>query len=113
MAADTARLICDSTALLDSGRAVRFEITGRDGKPQSAIALRYQGRVYGYVNACRHIPSNWICKTAMFSIYPANTWCAACTARSTCPIMAAALAAPAAAKACRPCHCMKLMARYG
>lgn len=56
MAADTARLICASTALIDSGRAVRFEITGPDGKPQAALALRYQGRVYGYVNACRHIP---------------------------------------------------------
>jgi len=56
MAADAARLICAGTALLDSGHAVRFEITGPDGKPQAAIALRYQGRVYGYVNACRHIP---------------------------------------------------------
>ncbi|NWK76600.1 Rieske 2Fe-2S domain-containing protein [Aquitalea sp. LB_tupeE] len=56
MAADTTRLICDSSALRDSDRAVRFEITGPDGKSQSAIALRYQGRVYGYVNACRHIP---------------------------------------------------------
>ncbi|MBV8679608.1 MAG: Rieske 2Fe-2S domain-containing protein [Aquitalea sp.] len=56
MAADTARLICSSTALIDSGRAVRFEIPGPDGKPRAAIALRYQGRVYGYVNACQHIP---------------------------------------------------------
>ena len=56
MAAGTAGLICDSSALVDSGRAVRFEISSPDGQPQVAIALRYQGRVYGYVNACRHIP---------------------------------------------------------
>ncbi|WP_199052101.1 Rieske 2Fe-2S domain-containing protein [Aquitalea sp. ASV15] len=56
MAADTARLICASTDLQDSGRAVRFTLDGADGKPLSALALRYQGRVYGYINACRHIP---------------------------------------------------------
>ncbi|PXX49070.1 Rieske (2Fe-2S) protein [Aquitalea magnusonii] len=56
MAADTARLICASADLQDSGRAVRFTLDGADGKPLSALALRYQGRVYGYINACRHIP---------------------------------------------------------
>ena len=49
------RLICDSGALQDSGKAVRFEIE-YFGEPAPAFVLRFEGRVYGYLNRCGHMP---------------------------------------------------------
>lgn len=52
--AAAARLICFSSDLSDGGPGVRFEIdTLRE--PLPAFAVRYNGRVYAYVNRCRHI----------------------------------------------------------
>ena len=52
--ADEERLICASEALLDSGRAQRFEVE-YFGDRAPAFVLRYRGRVYGYLNRCSHI----------------------------------------------------------
>ncbi|WP_293763186.1 Rieske 2Fe-2S domain-containing protein [uncultured Aquitalea sp.] len=56
MAAAARRLICPSANLVDGHRAFRFDVTNSQGQTQAALALRYQGRVYAYLNACRHIP---------------------------------------------------------
>ena len=45
--------LCASAALVDGGPGVRFSAM-RDGKPQSCFAIRFRGKVYGYVNECRH-----------------------------------------------------------
>ena len=47
------RLICASADLEDSGEGVRFE--PREGG-EGAFAIRYEGRVYAYLNRCAHIP---------------------------------------------------------
>jgi nitrite reductase/ring-hydroxylating ferredoxin subunit len=50
-----ARAICESGALADSGKAVRFEIE-YFGERAPAFVVRYQGGVYGYLNRCGHLP---------------------------------------------------------
>lgn len=52
--ADAERLICASGALVDSGRGVRFEVE-YFGQAAPALALRYAGRVHGYLNRCAHV----------------------------------------------------------
>jgi nitrite reductase/ring-hydroxylating ferredoxin subunit len=54
MASDQ-RLICPSAALIDGGPGVRFMIPG-NGRDAAAFAIRYDGKVYGYLNSCAHIP---------------------------------------------------------
>jgi len=49
------RLICASADLVDGGRGVRFEIDNLATK-EPAFAVRYNGRVYGYINQCGHVP---------------------------------------------------------
>lgn len=57
MAAAETRVICAAAELQDGGRAWRFQIEQTDGAPPlPAFAVRYRGKVYAYVNACRHIP---------------------------------------------------------
>jgi nitrite reductase/ring-hydroxylating ferredoxin subunit len=53
--ADEERLICAADALLDSGRAVRFEVDCF-GEKAPAFVVRFDGRVYGYLNRCGHMP---------------------------------------------------------
>jgi nitrite reductase/ring-hydroxylating ferredoxin subunit len=53
--ADDKRLICDGASVQEGGKGVRFTIE-RYGKPQSAFAIRYDGRVYAYINRCAHVP---------------------------------------------------------
>jgi len=53
--ADEERLICDSQALLDSGKAVRFEVE-YFGEQAPAFVLRFRGSVYAYLNRCSHLP---------------------------------------------------------
>ena len=48
-------LICSSEALVDSGKAVPFEVLYY-GKPEAAFAVRYQGQVHAYLNRCSHVP---------------------------------------------------------
>lgn len=52
--AETKRLICASTELVDGGRGFRFEVR-TDSGPQSAFVVRHGGRVHGYLNRCAHI----------------------------------------------------------
>jgi nitrite reductase/ring-hydroxylating ferredoxin subunit len=52
--ADDERLICDSAALPDSGRGVRFEVE-YFGAPAPAFVVRQAGRVHGYLNRCAHV----------------------------------------------------------
>lgn len=46
-------MICDSARLSEGGRGVRFTVRWC-GEPASAFAIRYQGRVYAYLNRCTH-----------------------------------------------------------
>ncbi|VVD99245.1 Rieske (2Fe-2S) protein [Pandoraea fibrosis] len=53
---DTAPLaICPGSALEDGGRGVRFEVLV-GGRRTPAFVVRYDGRVYGYLNQCAHVP---------------------------------------------------------
>lgn len=56
MAETADRLICASSDLADSGKAVRFDVTVASGRTISALVFRYQGQVFAYHNSCRHIP---------------------------------------------------------
>ncbi|WP_157315146.1 Rieske (2Fe-2S) protein [Chitinibacter sp. GC72] len=47
--------ICSSAQLLERGLAVRFQVL-QAGVIRPAIALRYDGQVYAYLNECAHIP---------------------------------------------------------
>ena len=53
--AETQRVICASSALVNGGRGVRFALA-RYGASASAFAIRYAGRVHAYLNSCAHIP---------------------------------------------------------
>jgi nitrite reductase/ring-hydroxylating ferredoxin subunit len=48
------RLICESGALVDSGRGVRFAVE-YFGETVPAFAVRHRGSVYGYLNRCAHV----------------------------------------------------------
>ena len=52
--ADDERLICDSAALPDAGKGVRFDVE-YFGDTAPAFVVRYAGRVYGYLNRCAHV----------------------------------------------------------
>jgi nitrite reductase/ring-hydroxylating ferredoxin subunit len=52
--AEKARLICESGALVDSGRGVRFEVE-YFGETVPAFAVRHRGSVHGYLNRCAHV----------------------------------------------------------
>ena len=52
--ADDERLICDSAALQDAGKGVRFEIE-YVGDTAPAFVVRHAGRVHGYLNRCAHV----------------------------------------------------------
>lgn len=47
------RLICSSASLTDAGKGVRFEVE-YFGEPAAAFAVRFQGRVFAYLNRCGH-----------------------------------------------------------
>ena len=53
--ADPERLICASAALEDSAKAVRFDVE-YFGESAPAFVVRLDGRVYGYLNRCAHMP---------------------------------------------------------
>ena len=46
-------VICDSAALIERGRGVRFTVHWRDAS-HPAFAIRFCGRVYAYLNVCAH-----------------------------------------------------------
>ena len=51
---ERAGVICESPALLDSGRGVRFDVE-YFGEPVPAFVVRYHGRVHAYLNRCSHV----------------------------------------------------------
>jgi nitrite reductase/ring-hydroxylating ferredoxin subunit len=53
--ADRERVICASTALGDSGDGVRFDVRTA-GRLEPAFAVRYEGKVYAFLNRCAHLP---------------------------------------------------------
>lgn len=52
---DTERMICASAALHNAGKAVRFEVE-YFGDTAPAFVVRFEERVYGYLNRCGHMP---------------------------------------------------------
>ncbi len=54
--AETVRLICASSDLVDGGKGVRFTAL-RYGQEVPAFVVRYRGRVFGYFNECGHVPA--------------------------------------------------------
>lgn len=47
--------LCPSDALRDGDQAFGFDVRYH-GQPCRAFAVRYQGRVYAYLNRCSHVP---------------------------------------------------------
>ena len=52
--AETKRLICAAADLPERGKGVRFTVDTERG-PATAFAVRFRGRVHGYVNRCAHV----------------------------------------------------------
>ena len=52
---DTAIPICDSSALEEGGRGVRFPVTA-GGDDTTGFVVRYHGVARGYLNRCAHVP---------------------------------------------------------
>ncbi len=48
------RLICESGALADSGKGVRFEVEYH-GRTAPAFVVRCAGAVHAYLNRCAHV----------------------------------------------------------
>jgi len=63
--ADTERLICAADALRDGGPGVRFEVC-YFGEPTPAFVVRWEGRVYAYLNRCGHMPMELDWQPGMF-----------------------------------------------
>lgn len=53
--AEAPRVICASGALVDGGPGMRFKLL-RHGRNAPAFVIRYDGRVFAYLNSCAHIP---------------------------------------------------------
>lgn len=51
--ADAKHLICESAALPEGGKAVRFDLPDADGS-SSCFTVRFDGKVFAYVNRCPH-----------------------------------------------------------
>lgn len=47
--------ICESDAVLEGGRGVRFAVSAY-GDEATGFVVRYDGKVYGYLNRCAHVP---------------------------------------------------------
>lgn len=52
---ETTILICQSSELEEGGKGIRFPVTvgGEDG---TGFVVRYDGKVYAYLNRCAHVP---------------------------------------------------------
>jgi nitrite reductase/ring-hydroxylating ferredoxin subunit len=53
--AATGQYICDADALVDGGHGLRFAVTAF-GDAATGFVVRYDGKVYGYLNRCAHVP---------------------------------------------------------
>lgn len=52
--ADTTLALCQSGDLLDAGKAVSFDVV-YGGQTCRAFAIRFNGKVYAYLNRCAHV----------------------------------------------------------
>lgn len=59
--AENLRLICAGSDLPEVGKGVRFTVQ-RYGSDVPAFVVRYQGKVYAYLNECAHVPAqlDWL-----------------------------------------------------
>ena len=48
-------LLCDSDAVLEGGRGMRFPVTAF-GDAATGFVVRYQGKAHAYLNRCAHVP---------------------------------------------------------
>lgn len=55
MMADVSIHICSSEQLEEGGKGVRFPVTA-GGEDSTGFVIRYDGKVYGYLNRCAHVP---------------------------------------------------------
>jgi nitrite reductase/ring-hydroxylating ferredoxin subunit len=53
--ADNQRLICASDSLAEKGGGIRFDLP-ECGERATGFVVRYNGRAYGYLNSCAHLP---------------------------------------------------------
>lgn len=55
------RLICESEQIADGGTGFCFFVR-RYGQDVPAFAVRFKGRVFGYLNECGHVPArlDWL-----------------------------------------------------
>jgi nitrite reductase/ring-hydroxylating ferredoxin subunit len=51
-----AQRLCDSSALLERGTAVLFDVL-HFNQPARAFALRFEGKPVAYLNRCAHVPT--------------------------------------------------------
>lgn len=65
---DQKRLICDSRAVVERGTGFCFSVT-RFGREVPAFVIRFNGRVYAYVNECAHVPVELNCQPGEFFDY--------------------------------------------
>jgi len=47
--------LCASDALVDGGAGLSFDVV-YCARPARGFAVRFRGRVYAYLNQCRHVP---------------------------------------------------------
>jgi nitrite reductase/ring-hydroxylating ferredoxin subunit len=48
-------LVCESGQVLEGGRGVRFPVCAF-GDKATGFVVRYDGKAYGYLNRCAHVP---------------------------------------------------------
>jgi len=53
--ADNERLICAGDALVERGAGIRFALPEL-GERVTGFVVRYNGKAYGFINQCAHIP---------------------------------------------------------
>ncbi|MDP3671786.1 MAG: Rieske 2Fe-2S domain-containing protein [Telluria sp.] len=55
MSDPTPVLVCGSDAVLEGGRGVRFPLRAF-GDDATGFVVRFEGKVYAYLNRCAHVP---------------------------------------------------------
>ncbi len=53
--AEFERVVCASEEVQERGKSVKFPIP-EFGERKNGFVVRYNGRIYGYVNQCAHVP---------------------------------------------------------
>lgn len=47
--------VCDAAAVVDGGKGVRFPVIAY-GQPTTGFVVRYDGKLFAYLNRCAHVP---------------------------------------------------------